>query len=334
MPIVTGDLARSFSMNQAYGKTKQRLEILTREVASRQHADVARTLNGDTRGLSALRHRMTLLDTFRTNLAETGARFNVMQAALANMHDAVAKAAPALLAPPGQGALAADAVLADAEGNLQRIMTALNASQAGEYVFSGASPATPAVRPASAVIDAIAPRLQGLSTAEAVAQAVDQFFSASGGGGYLDSGLSGALQPAGPVHVSPGETVASPVTAASGPLREAVKGALLAVLAGRRIPPLPPDEKSRLVTAAGTRLLSAGDGLTQLRAGQGVLEAQVERARLRNDYERSAVEMAYANIVTPDPYRAAAALSEAQSGLETLYAITARLSRMSLAERL
>jgi flagellar hook-associated protein 3 FlgL len=68
-----------------------------------------------------------------------------------------------------------------------------------------------------------------------------------------------------------------------------------------------------------------------MRAGIGTLEARIETATARNSAETSALEMARNEIIAVDPYKAATDLSAAQTQLETLYTVTARLSRLSLA---
>ncbi len=67
-----------------------------------------------------------------------------------------------------------------------------------------------------------------------------------------------------------------------------------------------------------------------LRAVVGDAEAAIERARVRNGAELAAADLARATIVESDPFRAATDLQSVQGQLETLYAVTARLSRLSL----
>jgi flagellar hook-associated protein 3 FlgL len=93
-------------------------------------------------------------------------------------------------------------------------------------------------------------------------------------------------------------------------------------------------ERAALAGASGEALLAAKDRLVALRAGVGDAEARIDRARGRTAAERAAAEMARAAIVEADPFRAAAELQAVQGQLETLYAITARLSRLSLTEYL
>jgi len=65
-----------------------------------------------------------------------------------------------------------------------------------------------------------------------------------------------------------------------------------------------------------------------------VIEAQIDGATARNTAESSALELARAELIAIDPYKAATDLTSVQTQLETLYALTARLSRLSLVEYL
>lgn len=331
----SGDLATSLLLARNQADTKARIATLSREVSTGRHSDVAAVLKGETRGLSDLTHRLTLLDSYNRNTAEAASRLTAVQGALAAMDSVASVQGPALLAAAEQGSLALAASLAEAEDNLARSLGALNANWAGEYVFSGAAPSRPAVITPTALMDAITPQIAGLGDAADIIAAVDAFFDAApGGGGFVDLGLTGATDPRGPVAIGAGESVRMDLTADAEAFRDLLKGAVLAVVAQRGGGTLAPAAQSRLAAAAGERMLDANQGLTALRAGQGVLERQVELAKARNSSERASLELARSDVVSADPYRAAAALVEAQVNLETIYEITARLSRLSLVNHL
>ena len=67
---------------------------------------------------------------------------------------------------------------------------------------------------------------------------------------------------------------------------------------------------------------------------QGQVGAQleiIETTRTRQANERNALMLQRSELIGADPYETAAALTERQTQLETLYALTARVSRLSLA---
>jgi flagellar hook-associated protein 3 FlgL len=81
-------------------------------------------------------------------------------------------------------------------------------------------------------------------------------------------------------------------------------------------------------------LLEAADARGALAARIGTAQERIANATTRNSAEATALQIARIGIVSADPYEAATALTEAESQLDTLYAVTARLSRLSLANYL
>ncbi len=78
-------------------------------------------------------------------------------------------------------------------------------------------------------------------------------------------------------------------------------------------------------------MTGAGD-LVTLRARVGTAEAAIERAAVRNGAEATQLEIARNRIIAVDPFRAATELQSLEVQLETLFTITARLSRLKLTD--
>jgi flagellar hook-associated protein 3 FlgL len=95
-----------------------------------------------------------------------------------------------------------------------------------------------------------------------------------------------------------------------------------------------PAQRAELAKAAGAVLLEAADARGALAARIGTAQERVATATTRNSAEATALQIVRIGIVSADPYEAATALTEAQNQLDTLYAVTARLSRLSLANYL
>jgi flagellar hook-associated protein 3 FlgL len=91
-------------------------------------------------------------------------------------------------------------------------------------------------------------------------------------------------------------------------------------------------ERARLAERAGRELLSSEDARIMLAARIGSVEAQIEAARTRNGAEETALGILRSDIGSVDPYEAATRLEAASSQLESLYLVTARVSRLSLVE--
>lgn len=87
-----------------------------------------------------------------------------------------------------------------------------------------------------------------------------------------------------------------------------------------------------LAQRAGLSLLTSADERAHLQAHLGRHEAQLSAAETRNGAETSALDIARASILSVDPYEAASQLEATQTRLETIYALTARLSRLNLVD--
>ncbi len=72
--------------------------------------------------------------------------------------------------------------------------------------------------------------------------------------------------------------------------------------------------------------------LIEMRAHVGSVEAHVEQASARNAAETSALEIARSDMISADPYDTASALEAVTTQMETLYTLTARLSRLNFAD--
>jgi flagellar hook-associated protein 3 FlgL len=88
--------------------------------------------------------------------------------------------------------------------------------------------------------------------------------------------------------------------------------------------------RADLAKRAGESLASSQTGFAELAARLGTAEASIVNAGVQNDAQKSALETARLGLLSVDPYETAAKLAEAQTQLETLFAITSRMSRLSL----
>jgi flagellar hook-associated protein 3 FlgL len=96
------------------------------------------------------------------------------------------------------------------------------------------------------------------------------------------------------------------------------------------VPGLDAAERKDLAGRGADLLLSGLQPLIAVRADLGVTEARIEEARVANAAETTSLAQARNGLVAADPFEAATALEAVTTQLETLYALTARVSRLSL----
>jgi len=135
-----------------------------------------------------------------------------------------------------------------------------------------------------------------------------------------------------PFLSAPGETADIATTALDPTIRDTLAGFAMAALIDRGALSGNPAERANLAHAAGQKLLATEDARITLAARIGTVEAQVEAARTRNSAEETSLGILRSEIGSVDPYEAATRLETVRAQLESLYLVTARVSRLSLVE--
>ena len=328
-----GDLARSLQFQRISAQQKSAVERLSVELARGTVSDPLR-VPGTTAGrLSATEHRLSQISALRGTLAETATRLETQRLSLARLDQAAASAGPALLSAGSLGNAAMVRAAADsAHQALAVAVSSLNTTVAGQAIFAGNRPAGPAVISAQDMLSAVEAAVAGLSDPEDIATAVADWFAP---GGDFDAVAWLGVSPGSGLRLGPGENdlSAPPPDAADPRLRDTLAGLAQAALLTR---PLPLDAAAQqaLALSAGARLQAAAESRLDAGASLGRLEADVAAAASRLAAEASVLEIERAEMTGADPYATASALEEARGQLDRVYLLTARLSRLSLAEYL
>ena len=165
-------------------------------------------------------------------------------------------------------------------------------------------------------------------TADDVATVVTDWFAT--GGGYDTLGYTGGAKAQSGPPLSDGETAPPLPTAEHEAIRTFLAGLAMGGLLGRAVLPGNAEEQGHLARIAGVHLMESDRKLVDLKASLGAFEGQADRARSEVMAESEALEIARIELIGIDPYEAAVGLQSAETQLQTLYAVTARLSRLSL----
>jgi flagellar hook-associated protein 3 FlgL len=132
--------------------------------------------------------------------------------------------------------------------------------------------------------------------------------------------------------IGPGQSAKIDITAADPAIRETLKGFAMAALLDRGLFAGQGAARVQVMRRAGEVLAEGASSRAHMAGQLGTTEGQIAAASTRNTAEVSALEMARNGLVSIDPYEAATKLEAAQSQLEALYSVTARLSRLSLVD--
>jgi flagellar hook-associated protein 3 FlgL len=327
-----GDLARSFTLRNQVTQLKADLERRSQEVTTGRIGDIGRAVKGDFTPLTALDATLAQLDAFKSVTAEAKLSTQAMQSALASVSDMSGKLGSALLAVTGPGnPTSVDAVAKDALAQFRSAVAIFNTRVADRSLFGGTETRSPALASADVILDAVVAAAASATTAQGVATAVKAWFADPAG--YATIAYTGgpALDP---LTVAQGEAVPLDATAADPGVRDTLMGLALAAILDKGTLAGNAAQRAELAKTAGAVLLEAADARGALAARIGTAEERIANATTRNSTEATALQIARLGIVSVDPYDAATALTEAESQLDTLYTVTARLSRLSLANYL
>jgi flagellar hook-associated protein 3 FlgL len=324
-----GDLAQHYQLRLHTARIKSDLSSLTDALASGLKPDLSASLRGSFGPLAAIERSLHLLDRYTAAGAEAATLATASQTALGRVQAALEAVGPAALSGATLGdatSLATTAV--EARNQFAAAVGALNTQAAGVHVFSGRQSDRAPLPMAEQMLADLAALTAGATDAGSVAAIVETYFNDPAGG--FRAAYRGTEEPRGALRIGDGIDAGSGPTAADPALRQALQGLATVALLDGAVPGLDAAERKDLAGRGADLLLSGLQPLIAVRADLGVTEARIEEARVANAAETTSLAQARNGLVAADPFEAATALEAVTTQLETLYALTARVSRLSL----
>lgn len=333
MPIVSiGDMSQHFMSLQNSGRIKSDLAQLGQELSTGKAADVVEKLGGQTRQLSGINHSLEVLTAYQRSADETSLMLEHMQLALDRVDQQRDTAAGELLkvSPQSLGHQITNASQTAAQA-FSDIVSALNTRLSGRSLFAGAAVDRTPLAKADEMLDDIRANLVGATTQTDVSNIVEQWFDDPAGGfatmGYLgDTG--GKMERT----IGPNQSIKVSLQADDPSTKELLRATALAALAGEMSGALTHAEQANLLQGAGASLIAGAGALVSSQSAVGSLQGSVEAGQTRLASEQSSLSFAYNDLTEADPFETATRLQAVQTQLETHFAVTARLSRLSLAD--
>lgn len=324
-----GDLAQTQVLRRHTTSAKSDLDHLTAEVATGKAADPGTHLRGDFTALSAIDSTLARLAAFGSVTADLSLRAEAQQRALAHIDEAATGAGAALVTAAYGATAGTSAAGVQARQALDVALSALNLRLGDRALFAGADSGGPAILDAADVMDAVQTTLAGATDAPAVLSAVDAWFAAPDGfaAAYLGD------EAASPLTIAAGESAGLDITAKDPALRDTIKALVLgSLLADPGFGTAA--TRAALAQTAGESLAGLATDRATLAGRLGSTQQRIDEAASRNSAEASALGLARNDLLAVDPYDTATRLQETETRLEMIYALTARLSRLSLLEYL
>lgn len=326
--ISVGDIARSLLLQHGIASAKARMNALTGALASGRQADIAQALHGDMAPLAAIEGTLARISGWRSAgdaLERQGAAMQAALGAVSAIGDSVSETLLRLSA----GGQAADISIATHEAldAFEAAVGILNAESGGRSVFAGKRSDLPALAGPASILRQLVAATSGASSAAEVESRVMAWFDDPAGfatGAYLGG------EPADPVPIGPGQAAAFGVTAMDPAIRTLLAGLAMAALPVLGVLADRPVEQQALGLRAGQSLNGSSRLRAETAARVGIVQQRLDTAAARNASEETALGIARSGVVAADPFATAAELEATRVQIETLYAVTARLSGLSL----
>lgn len=333
------DSTRSLLQRQTANLAKLQLEI-----SSGRKADIGLDLGARTGEAVSVRAEHTRLDALIDTNALTASRLDVTQAALKDLLSTTQDSLATLVAVRDSNG-SASVAKGQAEGSLKLLISRLNTQLGGTYIFSGINTDT------KPVTDYFA------TPASASKTAVDTAFNGAFGFNQTDPGVAGITPAAmtaflnGPFdalfadpqwgatwssatnqtmtsQISPAESLNSSVSANEKPMRQLA--AAFTMMADLGAEALGKETYKVVVDKAISLLGEAVVGVTNLKGGVGLAQSRVSAASDRLEVQTGILNRRVNDLELVNKEETAVRLNTAITQLETTYAVSSRIQRLSI----
>lgn len=324
-----GDMAQTHSMQSRNTALKQEMQRLTLEISTGQVADIRKIAQNNSTYLNDLERSLKKLDGYDLATFEAAQTAGGLQTALGRINELNSSFQDTLMTATNAafGSTSAN-VIAEAQATLGQVVGALNTNVGGRALFAGTATDTLPIAPANDLLSALGAAMAGAGSVDDMLTAAQTWFDSPAGfgaTGYLGSNTSLA-----PVAISDDDTAQFQLRADDPVLRDTLRTLAVVALADDPALGLSQAQQDELFQKTLNGALAAKDGVTGLQAKIGFSEQRIDALTARHSTERSALEMARSELLSIDPYQSATELEQVQFQLQSLYAITSRMSQLSL----
>lgn len=329
-----GDLALSLQLRRQNANLKIDLNRFSQELSSGISSDIGSKLRGNYNALAGIERGISIANSYLVGISEKRLETSAAQNALEKI-STLGQISGTLLTVQETG----DPTLVrnageDALARFTSAIQTLNTQVGGRTIFAGVATDGPAIADTETIMLALEAEIitAGATTADAIATVVDDWFDA--GGDYELVGYIGGDAATAATKLSESESAPPDATAQATSIRSFLSAMAKGALVGRGVLALDPVEQGSLARISGEALVSANSDIVDERASIGITEAQIERAGVEVAAEIQALELAKGDLISIEPFETAVRFENAQTQLETLYSVTAKLSGLSLANYL
>lgn len=327
-----GDLATAFILRRQSAEAKSQIQTLSSELTSGLALDRAAHLSGNLAPLAGIESSLAKLKGFSNAARDLNLTAGAMQLALSSIGGQTLDLSGRLLtAATTKSETQIDAVAQASVSQLTSVVAALNTRFGDRSLFSGTATNQAAMIPADELLTLLEGVVAGATGSAQAEGMIAAWFDDPGG--FAAQAYLGA-DPQDPIAVAPGEVAQLDLTLMNPAILDTLKALALPALMTRGLLAGQSAGQADITKRSGERLLELQTSWTEVAAKLGTTEAQLGSALARNSAEYAALEIARVDLIGVDPFETATRLEAVQTQLETMYALTARMQRLNLADYL
>ncbi len=312
--------ALTSQMADATRNLNDRLREVAGDVTSGRRFDQIGYLKGDIGQAMLAQRAVNELTLEKAQIALQGSRLAVIQASLGSVAVAADGIALDVQSALGLGdAVALERSSDDARVALERVFAGLGTRHGERYLFSGDATDTPPLEPVENLLADLGTLAANATTSADFEIALDAYFNSPDGGWRQDIYQG--------THTDPKQ---DQVLAIDPAITELVSGLAVVSVAeqlnwgGGSVLP------ESTLSQAADRISNGIDGTTAVKARLGLVEERLDDRAIQIEQEETLAGQLLSDLTTRDPYEAAVELQQLEANLETAYALTSRLSELSL----
>lgn len=321
------DLGRHFANQQANVQMRERLAILTAEVASGEAHDLPAQLGTRANQFAAHDYRLGMIASYSKAGSLMATQLAAAQSALENIDLQRSTISTQLIAISPQATQVELSAGAEAARNgFAQLISALNTQIGGVTLFAGTASDAPATASADVMLNAIETYIGGAVTVSDVQNGIAEWFADIFPTDPTE-GYQGNTQNMGR-QIDKDLSVALDVRADDPVVMQLLQDLATAAIADRL--GFSGVAQAQLLNKAGEGLITQASGLTEVRARVGLAEQTLAQSQTRLAAEKTSLGTARNDLAQVDTFEAATALQAVSDQLELHYTLTARLAALTL----
>ncbi|UWQ22472.1 hypothetical protein [Jannaschia sp. W003] len=313
--------------------TRELVSRLGAEMATGRVADPAEALRHDFSALGLAERELHLAGSLEQSIGKGLRVMAAADAALGGIGDEIERLGDELVPfVTGSAGVPMDDLAASAWEGFERIVALMNARLDDGAIFAGGRRDAEATGSAAAIRADVEALAAGAADADDLQARVAAYFAPSGD--FAANRVVPSAPDAFGFRIEADRSVAFDMRAGDAGFRDAL-GAVARIAALAASPHAEtPEAQAYLATGAPAALATATDGVIGLRAAAGRTAAALDRGTAALEDRVARAAEARNALVGVDPYETATRLEEEAARLETIYTLTARLSRLRLTDYL